>query len=39
MLSLPAPGLIPLTAAEVRRLFCLLTRVLRDARHHLRCSW
>jgi SRSO17 transposase len=33
------PGLIPLTVAEVRRLFCLLTRVFQDARHHLRWSW
>jgi SRSO17 transposase len=33
------PGLIPLTVAEVKRLFNLLTRTVRDIAHHLRWAW
>jgi phage shock protein PspC (stress-responsive transcriptional regulator) len=33
------PGLIPLTVAEVKRLFNLLTRTTRDLAHHLRWAW
>jgi SRSO17 transposase len=33
------PGLIPLTVAEVKRLFMLVTRRLQSAAHHLRWVW
>jgi hypothetical protein len=33
------PGLIPLTVAEVKRLFNLLTRTWRSATHHLHWTW
>lgn len=33
------PGLIPLTVAEVKRLFNLLTRTIHDLTHHLRWAW
>jgi SRSO17 transposase len=33
------PGRIPLTVAEVKRLFNLLTRTIRDVAHHLRWVW
>jgi hypothetical protein len=33
------PGLIPLTVAEVKRLFTLLTRTVHDLAHHLRWAW
>ena len=33
------PGLIPLTVAEVKRLFNLLTRTLRSTAHHLHWNW
>jgi SRSO17 transposase len=35
----PDPGLIPLTVAEIKRLFNLATRTIRDATHHLRWVW
>ena len=33
------PGLVPLTVAEVKRLFNLLTRTTRDLAYHLRWTW
>jgi hypothetical protein len=33
------PGLIPLTVAEVKRLYNLLTRTVRNLAHHLRWAW
>lgn len=33
------PGLIPLTVAEIRRVFNLVTRTWQTIRHHLRWSW
>jgi hypothetical protein len=33
------PGLIPLTVAEVKRLFNLLTRTMWDLAHHLWWAW
>lgn len=33
------PGLIPLTVAEIKRLFNLLTRRVQDAAHHLHWTW
>lgn len=33
------PGLIPLTVAEVKRLFTLFTRTIHDLAHHLRWIW
>lgn len=33
------PGLIPLTVAEVKRLYNLLTRTWHQASHHLRWAW
>jgi SRSO17 transposase len=33
------PGLIPLTAAEIRRVFNLITRTWQTIRHYLRWSW
>lgn len=33
------PGLIPLTVAEVKRLFNLATRTIQNATHHLRWAW
>jgi SRSO17 transposase len=33
------PGLIPLTVAEVKRLFNLLTRTVHDLAHHLHWAW
>jgi SRSO17 transposase len=33
------PGLIPLTVAEVKRLFNLLTRTMHDLAHHLHWAW
>ena len=33
------PGLIPLTVAEVKRLYNVLTRTVRDQAHHLRWVW
>ena len=33
------PGLIPLTAAEVKRVFNLITRTWQSIRHHLHWSW
>lgn len=35
----PDPGLIPLTVAEVKRLFNLSTRTIHDIAHHLRWTW
>jgi SRSO17 transposase len=35
----PDPGLIPLTVAEVKRLFNLLTRTIHQAVHHLYWAW
>jgi hypothetical protein len=35
----PELGLIPLTVAEVKRLFNLATRTIRDQAHHLRWVW
>jgi hypothetical protein len=32
------PGLIPLTVAEIKRLYNLLTRTLRGTAHHLHCT-
>lgn len=33
------PGLVPLSVAEVKRLFHLATRTIRDRAHHLRWAW
>jgi hypothetical protein len=33
------PGLIPLTVAEIKRLFNLFTRRVQDAVHHLHWTW
>jgi SRSO17 transposase len=33
------PGLIPLTVAEIKRLYNLLTRTVRGTAHHLRWNW
>jgi hypothetical protein len=33
------PGLIPLTVAEVKRLYNLFTRTVRDRAYHLRWVW
>jgi SRSO17 transposase len=33
------PGLVPLSVAEVKRLFNLLTRPVHDLAHHLRWTW
>jgi hypothetical protein len=33
------PGLMPLTVAEIKRLFNLLTRTRQTTRHYLHCSW
>ena len=33
------PGLIPLTVAEIKRLFNLLTRTWQATRHYLHWSW
>ena len=33
------PGLIPLTVAEIKRVFNLVTRTWQTIRHHLRWSW
>jgi hypothetical protein len=33
------PGLVPLTVAEVKRLYNLATRTIYDAMHHLRWTW
>jgi len=35
----PEPGLVPLGVAEVKRLFNLATRTIRDLAHHLRWAW
>ena len=35
----PEPGLVPLSVAEVKRLFNLANRTIRNLAHHLRWAW
>jgi hypothetical protein len=35
----PDPGLIPLSVAEVKRLYNLFTRTLHSTAHHLHWNW